>query len=75
MPDATPSRFMRLVLRMDALATSRIGTLTLIPVLIAVVSTDTLVGYVVTGVLFSTMVAVGVASRRHERRNNPPLQS
>ncbi|GGR41578.1 hypothetical protein GCM10010282_37980 [Streptomyces roseolus] len=42
---------------------------------IVLVSTDTLVGYVVTGVPFSTMVAVGVASRRHERRNDWPLQS
>ncbi|MFF8413329.1 hypothetical protein [Streptomyces omiyaensis] len=54
---------------------SRIGTLTLIPVLIVLVTTDTLVGYVVTGVLFSTMVAVGVAGRRHERRNGRPPQS
>ncbi|MFI8326976.1 hypothetical protein [Streptomyces sp. NPDC085529] len=71
MTDATPSRFMRLVLRMDTLATSRIGTLALVPVLIVLVATDTVVGYMAAGALFSTMVAVGVAGRRSERRNSP----
>ncbi|MFB7940280.1 hypothetical protein [Streptomyces sp. NPDC056049] len=68
--DATPSGFLRLVLRADALATSRVGSLTLIPVLVVLVGTDTLVGYVVAGVLFAAVVAVGVTGRRHERRDD-----
>ncbi|MGW6396520.1 hypothetical protein ACWFR1_40015 [Streptomyces sp. NPDC055103] len=71
MTDATPSRFLRLVLRADAFVTSRIGTLTLIPVLLVLVVTDTLVGYVAAGALFAALVAVGVVGRRHQRLNEP----
>ncbi|WP_282694235.1 hypothetical protein [Streptomyces sp. CC208A] len=67
MTDATPSRFLRLVLRADAFASSRAGTMTLIPVLLALVFTETLVGYVAAGVLFAASVAVGAVGLRHER--------
>ncbi|MFF2777457.1 hypothetical protein ACFVU3_21405 [Streptomyces sp. NPDC058052] len=67
MTDVPPSRFLRLVLRADAFAVSRTGNMTLIPLLLVLVVTDTVVGYVAAGVLFSAVVATGVAARRHER--------
>ncbi|MGW6540670.1 hypothetical protein ACWGBV_05525 [Streptomyces sp. NPDC055051] len=65
--DPTPSRFLRLVLRADALATSRIGILTPIPLLLVLVGTDTVVGHVAAGALFAALVAVGVVGRRWDR--------
>ncbi|MFG3497516.1 hypothetical protein [Streptomyces sp. NPDC047928] len=71
MTDAAPSRFLRLVLRVDAFATSRTGSMTLIPVLFVLVTTDTLAGYVAAGTLFAALVLAGVVGRRHERSNEP----
>ncbi|MET9803402.1 hypothetical protein [Streptomyces sp. NPDC006368] len=71
MTDAAPSRFLRLVLRLDAFATSRTGGMTLIPVLLVLVTTDTLAGYVAAGTLFAALVLAGVVGRRQERSNEP----
>ncbi|MGW4780547.1 hypothetical protein ACWEPA_28285 [Streptomyces filamentosus] len=67
MTATAPSRFLRLVLRADAFAVSRTGTMTLIPVLTVLVGTDTAGGYTAAGVLFAAVVAAGMAARRHER--------
>ncbi|ALO05823.1 hypothetical protein AQF52_0222 [Streptomyces venezuelae] len=49
---------------------SRAGIKTLIPVLLALVTTDTRAGHVAAGVLLTAFVLVGVVGRRYERPTN-----
>ncbi|MEU3049408.1 hypothetical protein ABZ705_23360 [Streptomyces sp. NPDC006984] len=67
MTDTSPSRFLRIVLRVDSFATSSAGTITLIVALLALVFTDTAAGVAVATVLFVAWVAVGWTGRRHQR--------
>ncbi|WP_217145850.1 hypothetical protein [Streptomyces sp. AC627_RSS907] len=67
MTDASPSRFLRIVLRADSFTTSSAGTITLITALLALVFTDTVAGVVAATVLFAAWVAVGWTGRRHQQ--------
>lgn len=67
MTQASPSRFLRIVLRADSFTTSSAGTITLISVLLTLVFTHTVAGVVAATVLFATWVAVGWTGRRHQR--------
>ncbi|MFD9903472.1 hypothetical protein [Streptomyces sp. NPDC059063] len=67
MTDTSSSGFLRIVLRADSFATSSVGTITLIAVLLALVFTDTVAGIVAAIVLFAAWVAVGWTGRRHQR--------
>ncbi|MFF3690980.1 hypothetical protein [Streptomyces sp. NPDC002187] len=67
MTDASPSRFLRIVLRVDSFASSSAGTITLIGVLLALVFTHTVAGVVAATVLFAAWVAVGWTGLRHQR--------
>ncbi|MFF9499717.1 hypothetical protein [Streptomyces sp. NPDC014656] len=67
MTDASPSRFLRIILRADSFTMSSAGTITMITALLALVFTDTVAGAVAAIVLFATWVAVGLTSRRYQR--------
>ncbi|MEU7281195.1 hypothetical protein AB0A69_20765 [Streptomyces sp. NPDC045431] len=67
MTDTAPSRFLRVLLRADAFTTSTLGTITLVVVLLTLLFTDTVAGFVAAVVLFAAWVAVGWAGRRHQR--------
>ncbi|GHE42717.1 hypothetical protein [Streptomyces capitiformicae] len=67
MTDASPSRFLRIVLRADSFTTSSAGTITLIAVLLALLFTDTVAGTLAATVLFAAWVAVGWTGRRYQR--------
>ncbi|MFF8837560.1 hypothetical protein [Streptomyces sp. NPDC015130] len=71
MTDAVPSRFLRLVLRVDTFAKSRAGIMTLIPVLLVLVTAATPAGFATAGVLFAVCVLAGVVGRRYERSDEP----
>ncbi|MEU6806313.1 hypothetical protein [Streptomyces neyagawaensis] len=67
MTDDSPSTFLRIVLRADSFAASSAGTITLIAVLLALVFTDTVAGFVAAAVLIAAWVAIGWTGRRHQR--------
>ncbi|MFI9150517.1 hypothetical protein [Streptomyces sp. NPDC053367] len=67
MTEASPSRLLRGVLRADSFMTSSAGTITLIAVLLTLVYTETVAGFVTAGLLFTAWSAVGWTGRRHQR--------
>lgn len=65
------SGFLRIVLCADSFASSSVGTITLIAVLLALVLTDTVAGIVTAIILFGAWIAVGWTDRDiSERRVN-----
>ncbi|MEU7697502.1 hypothetical protein [Streptomyces sp. NPDC039028] len=67
LPESSPSGFLRAVLKADSVAASSTGTVVLLSVLLALVLTETVAGFVAAIALFGAWVAVGWTGRRHQR--------